>query len=174
MNPELGKQLFGNLLETLKGNKQAARPSSALDILIGATEAPPAPPPAPVEPPQAVAPQPAPLAPAALITQDGEVLLISVELALIGRRAGKRAPAPEVDLAGYDPLASVSRRHAWIERDSQGHRLRVESDPPPTNPVLLEGQELVPGQSYPIQSGALIQVGLVELRFEFPAPEPAE
>lgn len=192
IDPELGKQLFRNVLDSLAG-KSAGRTSSALDILVGGSEAPsavqtpapvtPAPAtPAPVAPPtptaQAAPPAPpAKAAPAAapaavLIAIDGESFFVDGDTALIGRRAGRRAEPPNVDLTNYDPLQSVSRKHAWLERQGQGYQLRVESDPPPTNPVMLNGETLAPGEARPLSSGAAIQIGLVELRYLFPASEP--
>jgi predicted component of type VI protein secretion system len=84
----------------------------------------------------------------------------------VGRRAPRKGPQPDLDLTPYDPLLTVSRRHALIERVAQGYTLTVESDPPPTNPVLLNGEPLAPGEGRPLAEGALLQIGLVELRFE--------
>ena len=100
--------------------------------------------------------------------------MVEVSPALIGRRAGKRVAPPDVDLTSCDPLQSVSRRHAWLELDRYGARLRVEDDPPPTNPVLLEGQPIPPGQERALPDGAQIQIGLVEPRFRHDVPASAE
>jgi hypothetical protein len=168
-DPELGKQLFGNVLESLR-TRQTVKPGDALDILIGGAPAPfdtaAVAAPEAVAPPMAAAP---PAVRAALDLPDGEVLYVQAERALIGRKAGKRAAAPEVDLSDYDPLQSVSRRHAWLELDGQGYLVRVESDPAPTNPVLVNGEPIEPGDACRLETGAVLQVGLVELRYRCPA-----
>src|SRR3954454_11148481 len=89
-DPELGKQLFGSLLENLKAG-QGARPSAALDILIGAAPTAPAEtavqpePVAVAEPPFQPAPEPEPDAKivGALLAVDGEVFRLQPQRTLI-------------------------------------------------------------------------------------------
>jgi hypothetical protein len=183
IDPEWGKQLFRSVLDSMAG-RSAGRTSSALDILVGGADAPPLPVafsmPAVVQarpsaPPAADHATVATPSRAALVAIDGQSFLVEGDLALIGRRAGRRAEPPDVDLSNHDPLQSVSRKHAWLERDrGGGFRLRVESDPPPTNPVLLDGEMVAPGDTRPLAPGVMIQVGLVELRYLFPAPAGPE
>ncbi len=154
ITPDLGKQLFGGVLDSLAG-KQPLR-SSGLEALLGGVS----------WPADAVRQS----LRAALVAGTGERLWLDGSQALVGRRAGRRTPGPDVDLAPFDPLQSVSRRHAWIERDELGgYSLRVELDPPPTNPVLLDGEALQPGEVRRLSDGARIQIGLVELRFALDA-----
>jgi len=159
VNPELGKQLFQNVLDSLQG-KVAPREGSALDILIGGHQQ------APEEAPPAAESPPRPIGHAFLLTADGERLPLAGDQASIGRRANRKGPQPDLDLSPYDPLLTVSRRHAVVDRTAKGYLLTVESDPPPTNPVLIDGESVPPGEARPLAAGAHIQVGLVELRFD--------
>jgi len=157
---DLGKQLFARVLESLKGDRDSGS-SGALDILVGTPAAASA-----AAPAAMVAAPPR----VALVAQDGETFVVDVSPALIGRRASKRVAPPDVDLTLSDPLQSVSRRHAWLEVDAGGARIRVEHDPPPTNPVLIEGQPVPPGETRALHDGAQVQIGLVELRFQRNVP----
>lgn len=81
----------------------------------------------------------------------------------IGRRDPSQNHYPELDLADYD-RGHASRRHAVIERRGDQY---VLTDVGSVNGTLLNRMPLPPHRPHPLRANDRIQIGDVELRFEW-------
>jgi serine/threonine protein kinase len=101
---------------------------------------------------------------AALIPSGGAALIpISAPEMIVGRSDPQRGYRPDIDLLPLDPAQTVSRRHVRLTRRN-GHFF-VE-DLNAFNRTRINGTALVPHQDMEIQSGDMLRLGNVELRFE--------
>src|SRR5262245_50472378 len=79
----------------------------------------------------------------------------------LGRHSADRSYRPDVDLGDLPNGRTVSRRHARLFREADEWFLRVEPDG--TNPTLVGGRRVDPGQSVVLSHGELIQLGAVSV-----------
>ena len=101
---------------------------------------------------------------AALIPPGGAALIpISAPEMIVGRSDPQRGYRPDIDLLPLDPAQTVSRRHVRLTR--RNGRFFVE-DLNAFNRTRINGTALVPHQDMEIQSGDMLRLGNVELRFE--------
>jgi serine/threonine protein kinase len=82
---------------------------------------------------------------------------------IVGRSDPQRGYRPDIDLLPLDPAQTVSRRHVRLTR--RNGRFFVE-DLNAFNRTRINGTALVPHQDMEIQSGDMLRLGNVELRFE--------
>jgi hypothetical protein len=102
---------------------------------------------------------------AALITVNGDVMMLNHTRALIGRaddRVGYGAEMFDVELTALDPNRSVSRPHAMIVYADGGFTIR---DLYSRHGVSVNGKPLSPSASQPIHDGDVLSIGEVELQF---------
>jgi serine/threonine protein kinase len=101
---------------------------------------------------------------AALIPPGGAAMIpISAPEMIVGRSDPQRGYRPDIDLLPLDPAQTVSRRHVRLTR--RNGRFFVE-DLNAFNRTRINGTALVPHQDMEIQSGDMLRLGNVELRFE--------
>jgi CRP-like cAMP-binding protein len=68
----------------------------------------------------------------------------------------------DIDLSGYDPDKTLSRKHARITRSKDGVFLKEEEG---RNGTFLNGTRVGPGQTVRLEEGDRIRFGLVEVVF---------
>ncbi len=81
----------------------------------------------------------------------------------VGRHSEDRSYRPDIDLGDLPGGRTVSRRHALLFRRDDRWFLRVEDAV--TNPTLLNGAPLAPGQDIALDDGAHLQFGRVAATF---------
>ncbi len=100
---------------------------------------------------------------AALIPSGGALIPITAPEMIVGRSDPQRGYRPDIDLVALGPAQTVSRRHVRLTR--RNGRFFVE-DLNAFNRTRINGTALVPHQDMEIQSGDMLRLGNVELRFE--------
>lgn len=100
---------------------------------------------------------------AAFIPSSGALIPITAPEMIVGRSDPQRGYRPDIDLLPLDPAQTVSRRHVRLTR--RNGRFFVE-DLNAFNRTRINGTALVPHQDMEIQSGDMLRLGNVELRFE--------
>jgi serine/threonine protein kinase len=92
------------------------------------------------------------------------VILLTHLPATLGRADPNRKLSPDIDLSPYDPKRSISRKHARIIRE--GDLFYIE-DLKSRNKTWLGELELTPYERQLLRRHDTIQVGLLELIFEY-------
>ncbi len=72
---------------------------------------------------------------------------------------------PDVDLTPVDGKRSISRRHARIQRESDG-TFSVIEDVGTMNGTFVKGVRLTAGKPHPMESGDAVIFGTIQCRFE--------
>lgn len=81
---------------------------------------------------------------------------------LVGRSSQASGYTADIDLSGYDPDKTLSRKHARITRSKDGVFLKEEEG---RNGTFLNGTRVGPGQTVRLEEGDRIRFGLVEVVF---------
>lgn len=81
---------------------------------------------------------------------------------LVGRSSQASGYSADIDLSGYDPDKTLSRKHARITRSKDGVFLKEEEG---RNGTFLNGTRVGPGQTVRLEEGDRIRFGLVEVVF---------
>jgi hypothetical protein len=98
----------------------------------------------------------------------GEPIALCLEEEFVLGRAGEMSNEPMVDLTGFEAYAmGVSRRHAMIRASGEKY---VLIDLNSSNGTWLNGQRLVPTKPYDLPSGAVIQLGRMNLVVSYMRP----
>lgn len=93
-----------------------------------------------------------------------KVILLNHLPATLGRADPNRKLSPDIDLSPYDPKRSISRKHARIIRE--GDLFYIE-DLKSRNKTWLGELELTPYERQLLRRHDTIQIGLLELIFEY-------
>jgi len=115
------------------------------------------------QPPKPSADEPAATGARLEIEGDSTVLPLNGDDTLIGRFDPVTELRPDVDLTPFDLKRSVSRRHARINRTSEGYVVTEEVGA--LNGSFLNGTRLVTGRPQPLADGDKVNLGMVKLIF---------
>lgn len=80
---------------------------------------------------------------------------------LIGRPDPASGIVPNIDLGGYDPYRSLSRRHARLISD--GARWLLREEPGVVNGTFVNDHRLAPGEAVEVGDGDRLRFGAVEI-----------
>ena len=100
-----------------------------------------------------------------LVMQDEQIVHrfeISQDQAVIGRADPNRQIAPDIDLARFDPLKTVSRRHAAIHHEKGGFSVE---DLDSRNTTQVADATLSPGRTLALRNGDVLTFGSVTAVF---------
>lgn len=96
-------------------------------------------------------------------TQSSTVFEVTTLPALIGRYSQRTGQHVNVDLRELANADTVSRRHAQISQDNETYVItRLEN----TNPVSVNGNEIVTNGNHPLKHRDILRLGEIELLVE--------
>ncbi len=90
------------------------------------------------------------------------------QVAIIGRYDSTSGTSPEIDLTEIDSGRSLSRRHARIHWKSD--RFYLCEEPGVSNGTFLGSERLAAGADHPLEDGARLRCGIVDLVFKQTTP----
>jgi hypothetical protein len=106
------------------------------------------------------------------LLNNGEPLALCTECEFVLGRGGALASKPIFDLSEFDAYAmGVSRSHAIIKAVEDKY---VLIDLNSANGTWLDGERLIPARSYDLHSGAVIQLGRLNLVVIYSHPVSAK
>lgn len=97
------------------------------------------------------------------IVNNGELIIVGEEKTelILGRKIDDTVKNL-INIGAYDVF--VSRRHAKIMKTEKGYEI---TDMGSSNGTWLEEQRLIPHKAYPLQNGAQIRLGHIQVMFHY-------
>ncbi|HEY3310849.1 MAG TPA: FHA domain-containing protein [Anaerolineales bacterium] len=97
------------------------------------------------------------------IVNNGELIIVGDEQSelILGRKIDDSVKNL-INIGAYDVF--VSRRHAKVVKSENGYEI---TDLGSSNGTWLEEQRLIPHKSYPLQNGAQIRLGHIQVMFHY-------
>jgi pSer/pThr/pTyr-binding forkhead associated (FHA) protein len=98
----------------------------------------------------------------------GRVYRLAAPSLSLGRHSEDRTYVPDLDLGDLPDGKTVSRKHARVFREDDDWFIEVE--PETSNPTIVDGYSLAPGQKIPLTHGQVVQFGRVAAAFHHDDP----
>jgi pSer/pThr/pTyr-binding forkhead associated (FHA) protein len=99
---------------------------------------------------------------------NGRVYKLAAPSITLGRHSEDRTYAPDLDLGDLPDGKTVSRKHARLFQEDDDWFIEVEQET--SNPTLVDGRSLEPGQKIPLAHGQVVQFGRVAAAFHHDDP----